>query len=295
VQSQRHWCGWHRGETERMTGTDLRRRREALGLSYDQLADVLHEHPDQIAEWEGITGALPGSLSRRLDWVLANEGRIEAIRAAGVEDCQWVERRLQGASAHNLKDLQRRLAEVEIHGTSCPTCQRRKAFVASLPPLPTPPLPATVRLIGTIIQRVGRLPRWSRPAAWGAIGIGALAVVRVLLMVALGRVALSGALLLLLAQAIGLGAYGGAVGGGAYALVRSPLRRYGRLGDYLTGLACAYSYVLAFGLPIAWLTREPMLQRPEGWLILAAAATVFGLIIGHSWFREASPPSPHGT
>ena len=277
-----------------MTGADLLHRREMLGLSRDQFADAIAEHPEQIAEWEGIRGTLPSGLSRRLEWALANEERLVAMRAAGIEDCPWVEARLEGASSSDLKDLRQRLAAVESHGESCPLCQRRKAFVATLPPLPPPPLPASARLIGAMASGVGRLPAWVRPAAWGAIGIGTVTLLRTFLMVALGRVAVSSALVLLVVEAVGLGAYGGAVGGGAYALVRSPLRRYGRAGDYLTGLACAYSYVLAFGLPMALFTSEPMLRRPAGWLVLAVVATVFGLLIGHSWFRARSTPSPRG-
>jgi hypothetical protein len=71
-----------------------------------------------------------------------------------------------------------------------------------------------------------------------------------------------------------------------YALVRKRFRKFGRVGDYLTGLACMYAYLLAFGIPLAVFTREKMLRDPVGWLIMAVLGTVFGLAIGHSWFRE---------
>jgi hypothetical protein len=77
-----------------------------------------------------------------------------------------------------------------------------------------------------------------------------------------------------------------------YALVRKRFRKFGRLGDYLTGLACMYAYLLAFGIPLAVFTREEMLRDPVGWLIMAVLGTVFGLAIGHSWFERSTIPRP---
>ena len=86
--------------------------------------------------------------------------------------------------------------------------------------------------------------------------------------------------------AIGIGGYGGAVGGVSYHLVRARLKRFGRAGNYLTGIAVAYAYLLAFALPAAFLGVEATLREPAGWVILAIMGAVFGLFMGHWWFRE---------
>lgn len=61
-----------------MNGTDLRVRREALGLSPLDLADLLDEPPEQILAWERMSAELPGGVRRRVNWVLAQEERKRA-------------------------------------------------------------------------------------------------------------------------------------------------------------------------------------------------------------------------
>jgi hypothetical protein len=67
-----------------MTGSDISRRRSAIGLTLEDLARALHEHPDQVRAWEGIEGTLPRSLARRLDWTLALEEREAAVKGGPI-------------------------------------------------------------------------------------------------------------------------------------------------------------------------------------------------------------------
>ena len=86
------------------------------------------------------------------------------------------------------------------------------------------------------------------------------------------------------AAAVAAGA--GAVGGVAYGLVRPRTRRFGRGGDYLTGIACVYAYMLAFLVPLALLGVEPLLYTRMGAGVFVLLGTVFGLVVGHFWFRD---------
>jgi transcriptional regulator with XRE-family HTH domain len=277
-----------------MTGTELQHRRTSLGLSIEKLADALDEHRDTVARWEQVTGTLPRALARCLDWALANEERARLMQASGIEECSWIERHLADLDRASSDELERRLHEAEQHAKTCPTCQRREAFAATLPPLPPIPLTPPMQVLTWLADRLDHLPRWARPAAVGAILIGALTILRALLLVAFQRTPVSLSLLLTILGAIGLGAYGGAVGGFAYGLVRARFRRFGRLGDYLTGLVCAYAYLLAFGIPLALFTGEEMFRDPVGWVIMVILGAVFGVVIGHLWFRETGPRVERG-
>ena len=269
-----------------MTGTELQQRRVSLDLSVDRLAEMLDEHRDVVQQWEQITKELPRSLSRRLDWVLALEERTRLMQASGIEECSWTEEYLKNVDQLTPDQMERRLAEAEKHSETCAVCQRRKAYADTLPPLPPAPLSPSFRVLIAITDRIQRLPKWVRPAAAGALLIGGLTLVRAVFVVVFRRSPISPSLLLTILAAIGVGAYGGAVGGLAYTLVRDRFRKFGRVGDYLTGLTCVYAYLLAFGIPLAVFTREEMFREPVGWIIMIIIGAVFGLIIGHSWFRE---------
>src|ERR1051325_6352323 len=277
-----------------MTGGELRERRTRLELSPDGLAQTLGEHRDAVERWEQITRPLPKSLTRRLEWVLANEERARLRRGSGSEECAWIEQYLRDVDQLAPKEFERRLQEAEQHAKTCPTCRRREAYAATLLPLPLMSLSPSLRILTALTARIQHFPKWARPAASGALVIGGITIVRAIFLLALRRTQPSWALLLTVLAAIAVGAYGGAVGGLAYALVRARFRKWGRIGDYLTGLACMYAYLLAFGIPLAVFTREEMLRQPVGWLIMAIVGTVFGLVIGHSWFRDESPRDTRG-
>jgi transcriptional regulator with XRE-family HTH domain len=277
-----------------MTGTELQQRRTTLGLSIENLAEALGEHRDAVDQWERITGTLPRALTRRLEWVLANEERARLMKASGIEECSWIEQHLRDLERATSGELERRFREAEQHTKTCRTCQRREAFAATLPPLPPVPMSLSMRVLAGLADRLEQVPRWARPAAVGAVLIGALTILRALFLVAFQRATLSLDLLLMVIGAIAVGAYGGAVGGLAYGLVRDRFRSLGRAGDYLTGVACAYAYLLAFGIPLAVFTSEKMFRQPAGWIAMAVLGTVFGLIIGHTWFREQEPGGKRG-
>jgi hypothetical protein len=271
-----------------MTGLELQARRTALELSADRLAEILGRHPDEIGTWESIRGSLPGHLSSQVEWALAQQERIRLIIASGLEECAWVERRLAGLDTRDARDVERRFREVEAHARDCAVCQRRQAFVATLPPLPPFPVSTTARLLGTLARRIHRLPVWARPAATGALILGIFTIIRALLTVVVGGAPVTSRLPLGILVSVLAGAYGGVTAGVAYALVRGPSRRLGRAGDYLTGVACASACVFAFAIPLAVFADLPRLREPATWGILIVLAAAFGVLMGHHWFRTSA-------
>jgi hypothetical protein len=267
-----------------MTGAELERRLTETGLGVDGLAEALHKHPDEVRAWTTIEGRLPGFVQREVDWVLAVDERARLMAASGLPTCAWMVAHAT-VPPGNREALRAYVREVEAHRRDCEVCRRRAAYADTLPPLPPLPMPATARALGWISRQVGRLPRWARPAAVGAMVIGGWTAARAALELLLHPSAFSARSLLTVVEAIGVGAYAGLVGGLAYHLVREPTRPLGRAGDYLTGVACAYAYLAAFGIPLGLLTHDDLFRSTAGWITLLVVGTLLGVLVGHFWFR----------
>lgn len=271
-----------------MTGLELAARRSRLGISLEVLAANLNQHVDEVRRWETVTGQLPRSLSRRLDWTLAGHERAAAFARSGLPDCDWANAKVQEIDTSKPADSERLIAELDAHIKACEICQRRAAFAETLPPLPPMPMSPTLGAIVAIGKAIRRLPQWLRPAATGAVIIGAMTLVRAFFMLVFSHGASAGHTLLIVLEAVGVGAYAGAIGGAAYALVKKPAGHLGKVGPYVIGVVCIYAYLLAFGIPLTLFTSDDTLRTPGDWLIAAIIGTVFGLFIGHSWFRKTA-------
>jgi hypothetical protein len=82
-----------------------------------------------------------------------------------------------------------------------------------------------------------------------------------------------------------IGAYLGAVAGLAYHVVRPRTRHLGRWGDYLTGIAFASGFFLAFMLPAA-ISGAELGRDPMSWVAAGIVAVIFGLVVGHFGLRD---------
>lgn len=270
-----------------MTGQELTRSITELKLSADDLGRIMDRPREVVIGWLA-SHQLPRQVSRQLEWHLALHRRDQQMREQGIPTCQWVERHVTAQPA-DTDALEKHLAELEAHLSSCAICQEREAFAATLPPLPPMPVALHVRVLGQVSDGVHRLPAWARPAAFGALLVGALTLLRAIVIVVVRQAPITSDLLLTVLAAIGLGAYGGLVGGVAYSMVREPTRRLGRAGDYVTGIVCVYAYLAAFGIPATFFTDEEMFHSAIGWTILLIVGALFGVIVGHSWFRSSAP------
>ncbi|MBK6781203.1 MAG: hypothetical protein IPG75_16940 [Gemmatimonadetes bacterium] len=268
---------------QRMTGLDLERRRMALGWTADQVGEALGEHTEQVEQWERIRGALPGSVARRVEWVLACLERQRAFEAAGLPACTVAGAILEGVDVGDADAFMRAGEEAERHTAGCAVCQARARFAETLPPLPPMPLGPLMRAIGALHEWNATLPAWLRPGVWGAVGLGAMTVFRVaILSLMRGGPTREGGLAILMA--LGAGAWGGVVGGVAYRAVRPRTRHLGRGGDYSTGVACTWTVLAAFVVPYAIYSGNRGFQDPVLWIGMLVGATVGGVYLGRAWF-----------
>jgi transcriptional regulator with XRE-family HTH domain len=167
-----------------MSARDAVTARESLGLTTDALAAELGLTPHVVDGWE--TGAIPVPIryAAALRWRVAAAERAAALEASGLPECDWV----AAWDRETIPDsLSRRTAHFEsltAHATQCPTCRSREAYIAErFPPMPPHPLPHWVRGVGWMVDRIGRLPRWAQPAAYGGLAFAAYSLLKLLFMI----------------------------------------------------------------------------------------------------------------
>jgi len=120
----------------------------------------------------------------------------------------------------------------------------------------------------------------------GALVLGAIVSVRILfaLPVLFSSPGVLGGALLAVGAAAGAGAFGGI----AFSLTRPVLRKLGRPGDYLTGIVCVFAYMGALAVAAPNAFGEPLIHDSSEWVIFSIVSLFFGLVIGHSWFRQTT-------
>ncbi|MDX2120938.1 MAG: helix-turn-helix transcriptional regulator [Gemmatimonadota bacterium] len=274
-----------------MTGSDITRRREAIGLSLDALAESLGEHQEQVAAWERIEGPIPRTLARRLEWCLALAERDAAIRDAGIPDCEVVAAIVAAQPpAATPQDAEALTRKLDAHATGCAICQQRQAVWDAQPPLPPPPLPAWVAIFGRLGEVADRLPPYLRPALWGALAFGAMTLIRVAILLPAGSISRAPQAAAAVGFAVLAGGYGGAIGGIAHHLARRWSLTWGRAGDFFTGVIVAGAVALGVGLPLAAFGGDPMFRSAFWWGVLAIGSLLVGIILGFRTFRREAHP-----
>lgn len=269
-----------------MTAEDLTRARALLGVSRDELAAEMGLTEPIVRAWEDGSLRIPRQYAMQIAWRAAVAERQAALASSGLPECTWVTTWMDaspsgGAAQREHLELLRR------HAAVCAVCTARARFIeSSFPPMPDPPLPTSLRLLRSAQAALQRFPPWLRPTVVGAVAFSTFSLVRLASLIASRDApSISGALLLIAAGFVG-GAYLGAVAGIAYNIVREPLRRLGRLGDYLAGILCTWVYILASVIPMQLLTGRPAFSNPTEAAVVAAGGAVIGVIIGHLWFRR---------
>lgn len=271
-----------------MSPTELSQARARLGKSEADLAEQLDVDVEIVQGWERGERPIPRLAVRRIRWLVAGAERDEALEASGLAACDWV---ADWGSAPLPEDgADATLKHFELlheHVESCPTCQARQRFIAErFGPLPRYPAGGAVGLTYWVFDRIESIPGWLRAPVVGALILAAVVAIRVVF--AIPRILRSPVELLDLVVALGAAAGAGAAGGMVYSIVRPPLRRLGRPGDYLTGMAVVAGYLgaLILAAPIAF--GESLVEGTEGWIIWAGMSVFFGLVVGHAWFRSST-------
>ena len=270
-----------------MTAADLARARALLGLSPGELAAEIGMTEPVVRAWEDGSLRIPQQYAIQIVWRAAVAERQAALASSGLPECTWVARWMDATPPQGNAAQRAHFDALRRHAAVCPHCTARARFVEqNFPPMPDLPVPPTLRALRAAGTALRRLPQWLRATVVGSVGIGALTIVRIAGMAVGGEGPAPVDALLLIGGSFIVGAYLGAVAGITYAIVRDPLRRIGRLGDYIAGIMCVWAYLLASVIPMELLTDRRAFETPDDAAAVAFGGAVVGAIIGHFWFRR---------
>ena len=264
-----------------MNASEFREAQVVIGESHDELAAALGQTPHVVRAWGDGRVAIPRAYARQLAWMKAAAERRAALQTSGLPECEWLHGTEGAFDGDDTKAILKHAALVEKHVDTCPVCLARTRFVDErFGPMPDMPQTGFMRIIGW----GARLPAWSRPAAFGAAALGAVVTLRVAfsLPTLVSRPRQLGVGLLAIVAA----ASAGAIGGFAYSLVRPVFRPLGRIGEYLTGIACVFAYMGALVIVAPLAFGERLITDTPSAVIFGVVTVFFGLILGHSLFRE---------
>ncbi len=270
-----------------MTAEDLTRARAVLGLSPAELAAEIGLTEPVVRAWEDGSLRIPQQYAIQIVWRAAVAERQAALASSGLPECTWVSRWMDAAPPPGAAAQREHLDALRRHAAVCPHCTARARFVEqNFPPMPDLPIPPAVRALRAAGAALERAPMWLRATVVGAVAVGTLTILRIAGLAVAGEAPSALAALGIIARWIIIGAYQGAVAGITYSIVRDPLRKIGRLGDYVTGVLCVWAYLLASVLPLQRLRDVPDFARPDQAPALALGGAVVGAIIAHLWFRR---------
>ena len=270
---------------DRMTAEDLAHARALLGLSPAELAAEMGLTEHVVRAWEDGSLRIPREYALQIAFRAAIAERQAALASSGLPECAWVARWMDGTARG--PGERAHFEALRRHAAACPACTARARFIeTNFPPMPELPVPAPIRIVRMARTWLERRPPWLRAVVVGAAVTGLFTVLRLAGMV-INDVAPppADALLFLLGGILG-GAYLGAVAATAYMIVRDPLRRLGRMGDYLAGILCTWVFLLAALIPVQLITGRPAFATPGDAVVVALGGALIGTMIGHLWFRR---------
>jgi hypothetical protein len=271
-----------------MTAADFARARATLGLSPGELAAEIGMTEPVVRAWEDGSLRIPRQYALQIVWRAAVAERQAALASSGLPECNWVTRWMDAAPPEAGAVQRAHLDTLRRHAAVCPYCTARARFVEQhFPPMPDLPVPASIRALRASGALMKRLPVWLRASVIGAVAIGLLSLVRVAGQAVGGAGPSPIEAIRLIVQSIAEGAVYGAAAGITYAIVRDPLRKIGRLGDYIAGILCVWAYLLASVIPVELMTGRPAFATPDDAGALALGGAVIGALIGHFWFRRS--------
>jgi hypothetical protein len=269
-----------------MTAEDLTRARAVLGLSPAELAAEIGQTEPVVRAWEDGSLRIPRQYAIQIVWRAAVAERQAALASSGLPECTWVARWMEMTPAAGLTQREQ-VAALRRHAATCPQCTARARFIEqNFPPMPDLPVPAPLRVLRAVGKALQRLPRWLRATVVGAIAFALFTFFQLAGMTMGGEGPLPLDALRLVALSILEGGYLGAVAGITYAIVRDPLRKLGRAGDYVAGILCVWAFLLASLIPSQLQTGRPAFATPDQAATVAVGSAIIGAIIGHLWFRR---------
>ena len=121
-----------------MTGVELAERMAATKVTVHELATLMSRRPEEVARWLASERPLPKKVTGQLEWLLGLRLIGDRMQASGLPVCPWIEEH-PTPRWDDTKALERYSAEIDAHAASCPICQRRTAYAATLPAPPAFP------------------------------------------------------------------------------------------------------------------------------------------------------------
>ncbi len=260
---------------------ELSRLRAEAGLTIEELSALSDLPVEQVRQWER-DAHVPQRHRIAIRWTLWSVKRDRALEASGLPECPVVAKLAEDEDP-SVADA---LAE---HLETCEVCEARSAFVLEHVE-PMPPIPGG--FVVRVMDRVSRLSGWQQSAFAGASIVVMLGGVGVLFFLGMGLInrslgQIAGAFGLLVALVLSGGA-----GGLAHHWTRG-LRATGTPGTYVSGVLAMNTY-LAVLLGLVWVAGvnvgwdvvgedlRDMTTTAEGWIIMVACGTLFGLVFAHT-------------
>ncbi|SOD02504.1 hypothetical protein SAMN05216486_10397 [bacterium JGI 053] len=260
---------------------DVRAARERLGLTTEALAATLHVTEGEVRGWENGSIRPRRKLRFQLEYLVARADWDAGMTASGIPDCAWLEARLPGFVYGGFDRAQIALGkEIVRHMEACAACRARTAWAREhLPPPPQPPATGFGRLFAATVAGIDRLPKWARPAAFGAIMLALMTSARILFL--LPSMLRSPIAVLTALGTVLLAAAAGGVGGLAYSLTRPRLQRLGWVGGYLSGFVSVAAYMGAIGIVALFVLGMPDRRDLVPMLVIGAfCSALFGTLVG---------------
>lgn len=129
-----------------MNGFEIRRTRERLGLTVDELASALDVPEAEVRGWEEGQKRIPQWEGRVIGWQLAMLERERLLARSRLPECAWF-KAWNANRASSSADVQ----EAARHVAECRTCIRRRRYVEErLGPEPPFPEGTVSRILGPV-------------------------------------------------------------------------------------------------------------------------------------------------
>ena len=263
-----------------MDVAELKSIQELLGETDEDLALSLLVPQSRFKSWVSGQAQIPKRVAAQLRTFCAQKKLELAMEAANIPHCEWMDR--ESTTLPDPGEMRAYLQRIKSHAASCAVCKARHDFASQYGGAPAIP---RLQLIDLPFAAIAKLPEWSWPAVLGASLLAALTAARMLFLwpIAFGSLSNARESAFIIFAAAAAGASGGLM----YSAVHKPFRKLGAAGSYLTGIACAHSYIWSIAAIAPRAFGEPLVHDATDKVFLAIVASVFGIIGTHVALRDS--------
>jgi transcriptional regulator with XRE-family HTH domain len=153
------------GHASFVSPEELISTRQRLGLTHDAMAAELNLTPAVVIAWERGRIKPARRVVQWLTWRAGMLDRDAALAASGLPECAELHalHAATGTDAESPRERRARMDAVLAHLAQCPACIARRRYIEErFPPMPRPPMAASVRLLVWVFDWVTRTRAWIR-------------------------------------------------------------------------------------------------------------------------------------